>query len=97
MTHCYDIMTNPAASQTDTRLMINKDLTVGNDSKGNLEVRGYESNSSLLGSVDSKQMVKKLCTSQKNINWLYFLTFTVNQRCHFGLQQIWEYINNKGW
>lgn len=66
-------MANLAASQTDTRLIINRGLAVGNDSKGNLEVRGSGVDSSLLGSVDSKQMVKNLYTSQKNINWSYFL------------------------
>ena len=63
ITHCYDIMANLTASQTDTRLIINRGLTVGNDSEGNLEVRGSGGDSSLLGSVDSKQMVKNLCTS----------------------------------
>ena len=83
-------MANLAASQTDTQLIIYRGLTVGNDSKGSLEVRGSGGDSSLLGSVDSKQMVKNLCTSQKNIDWSYFLTFTANQSCHFGLQPIRE-------
>lgn len=71
ITHCYDMMANLAASQSDTRLIIDRGLTVGKDKYNNLEVRG-SSDSTLLGSVDSKQMVKNLCSSQKYISWSYF-------------------------
>jgi predicted GIY-YIG superfamily endonuclease len=96
ITHCYDVMANMAASQCDTRLVINRGLTVGKEIYGNLGVRG-NIDSTLLGSVDSKQMVKNLCTSQKYVKWDYFLTFTANQSCHFGLKPIRKWIENKGW
>ena len=35
ITHCYDVMANLAASTNDTRLIINRGLTVGNDIKNN--------------------------------------------------------------
>ena len=96
ISHCYDLMTNLAASQSDTRLIINRGITVGNDSNGNLQVRGSK-DSSLLGSVDSKQMVKNLCTSQKFLSWSYFLTYTANQDRHFGLKPIKKWLKHKGW
>ena len=96
ITHCYDVMANLAASKSDTRLIINRGLTVSSDKNKSLEVRGIN-DSSLLGSVDSKQMVKNLCTSQKYISWSYFLTFTANQSRHFGLRRIRKWIEKKGW
>ena len=87
ITHCYDVMANLAASQSDTRLIIDRGLTIGEDKYGNLGVRG-RNDSTLLGSMDSKQMVKNLCTSQKKIQWSFFLTFTANQSHHFGLKKI---------
>ena len=58
-------MANLAVSQNDTRLIINRGLAVSKEKYGNLGVRGGNGDSSLLGSVDSKQMVKNLCSSQK--------------------------------
>jgi predicted GIY-YIG superfamily endonuclease len=94
--HCYDVLANMAASQNDTRLVINRGLTVGKDKYGSLGVRGCN-DSSLLGSVDSKQMVKNLCSSQKYVSWSYFLTFTANQSRHFGLKPIRSWLKRKGW
>ena len=96
ITHCYDVMANMAASQSDTRMVINRGLTTSKDKYGNLGVRSTN-DSSLLGTVDSKQMVKNLCTSQKYIKWDYFLTFTANQSCHFGLKKIKQWLKSKGW
>jgi predicted GIY-YIG superfamily endonuclease len=96
ITHCYDVMANMAASQQDTRLVINRGLTVGKDKYGSLGVRG-SNDSSLLGSVDSKQMVKNLCSSQKKVQWTHFLTFTSNHKMHFGIKTIREWLDYKGW
>ena len=77
-------------------LIVDRGLTVSEDKYGNLGVRGCN-DSSLLGSIDSVQMVKNLCTSQKYISWSYFLTFTANQSRHFGLRKIKEWLDTKGW
>ena len=37
--HCYDIMANLSASRNDTRLFINRGLTVSKDKCGNLVTR----------------------------------------------------------
>ena len=69
--HCFDIMENLAACRNYTRLVINRDLTVGDNKHDNLGVRGSRYYY-ILGSIDSKQMVKNICTSQKYISWSYF-------------------------
>ena len=51
--HCYDVMANMAASQSDTRLIVERGLTVPNEKGDCLGVRGSK-DSELLGSVDSK-------------------------------------------
>ena len=96
ISHCYDVMANLAASHNDTRMIINRGLTISDDNDGNLGVRGC-GDSSILGSIDSKQMVKNLCTSQKHISWSYFLTFTANQSRHFGTKIIRKWLEDKGW
>ena len=72
--HCYDIMKNVSASRNDTRLFIKRCLTFSEDKHGNLGIIGSR-DSYILGSVDSKHMVKNLCTSQKYIYWSYFFNF----------------------
>ena len=69
--HCYDIMANLAASRNDKILLINRGTTVSEDKHGNLGIRG-SGDSSILVSIDSKQMMKNICTSQKDISWSYF-------------------------
>ena len=51
-------MVNLAASQTNTRLIINGGLVVGKDSNSDLEARVFGGDSSFLGSVNSKKMLK---------------------------------------
>ena len=60
--HCYDVLSNVAANHEDTRLILNRGLTVKDDKFGGLCVRGKK-DSSLTGSIDSKQMVRNLCLS----------------------------------
>ena len=38
--HCYDMLTNLAANHEDTRLILNRGLTVSDDAKGGLGLRG---------------------------------------------------------
>ena len=93
---CYDIMSNMAASHEDTRLILNRGLTVGDDKTGGLGLRG-KGDTNLFHSIDNKQMVRNLCFSQKYHQWDYFLTFTCNQKNHFGTSPIKNWIDNKGW
>ena len=87
ISYCFDVMSNLSATYNDTRMVMNRGLTVVDDKYGGLGVRGRE-DSSFLGSVDSKQKVKNLCTLQKYVGWMHFLTFTANQKNHFGTKPI---------
>ena len=65
---CYDMLTNLAASHMDTRVAMNRggQTAAAEDMAGGLGIRGGNDSASgkLLGSIDSLQMVKNLCTAQ---------------------------------
>ena len=69
--NCYHIMANLDASSNDTILVINRGLTVSEYKHGNLGIIG-SGDSSILGSVYSKQLVKNIDASQKYISCYYF-------------------------
>ena len=51
----------------------------------------------LSDSVDNKQSVWNLCASQKYHKMDFFLTFTCNQREHFGMKYIKRWIDGNLW
>ena len=96
---CYDTMVNLTANHSDTRIVLNRGLHVGNNETSNpssstgLSVRG-ENDSGMLESIDSKQMVKNLIAAQKFYLMDYFVTFTCNQKMHFGTKPIKEWLDS---
>ena len=89
--HFYYIIENIAASSNDTRLVINCSLNIGEDKHNTLGFRG-NGNYYILGSVDSKHMVKSLFTSQIYITWSNSLSFTSNQSRNFGTKVIRQWL-----
>ena len=79
-----------------TRIVLNRGLTACEETAGGLGVRN-NIDSSLLEAIDSKQMVKNLCASQVHHPMDFFLTFTCNQRKHFGTRQIKIWIDSMEW
>ena len=71
-------------------------MTAANDSVGGLDLRGKE-DSNFLHSIDSREMVKNLCSSQEFFEWDVFLTFTCNVRKHFGAKPMQEWLDNDEW
>ena len=71
-------------------------MTAANDSVEDLDLRGKDE-SNFLHSIDSRQMVKNLCTSQEYFEWDVFLTFTCNMRKHFGTKPIREWLDKDEW
>ena len=63
ITFAYDMLTNLAATHEDTRLVLQRGLTVSEDNANRLTVSG-KGDSALMESFDSKQMVRNLCASQ---------------------------------
>ena len=94
---CYDMISNEITNQNDTRMVVNKGLTASQDKKGNLQLRGGNQSSPLLDSVDSKQVIKELMSSQKYVPFTHFLTFTCNMKRHFGTKPIKEWIDSDNW
>ena len=54
ISHCYDMLNNIAANREDTRVILNRGLTVDENSKSGLGLRG-KGDSSLIGLVDNKK------------------------------------------
>ena len=61
-----------------------------------LKVRSRE-DTLLSDSVDSKQTVRNLCSSQKYHKMDFFLTFTCNQSEHFGMAPIKKWLDSGLW
>ena len=68
---------NIATNSEYTRVILNRSLTVDKNSKSGLGFR-EKGDSSLIVSVNNKQMACNLCYSQKYVSWLNFLIFTCN-------------------
>ena len=71
-----------------------KGVTSSNTSAGGLDLR-CKDDSNFLHSIDSRQMVKILCSSQEYFQWDISLTFTCNMRKYFGTKPIREWIDDK--
>ena len=91
----YDILCSIAANHNDMRSS-GKGMTAANDSVGGLDLRGKD-DSNFLHSIDSRQMVKNLCSSQEFFQWDIFLTFTCNMRKHFGTKPIRQWLDDDDW
>ena len=91
----FDILTNLTLNREDSRIILNRGLMVSTGDTG-LEVNGKD-NTSLHDSIDSKKMVRCLCTSQVYHQMHYFLTFTCNQSKHFGTKMIKNWTDGTDW
>ena len=90
---CYDTLTNLTLNKEDSRIILNRGLTVSPDGLG--IVLRSKKDSRLADSIDSKTMVKNLCSSQKCHLMNFFLTFTCNKAKHFCISLIKNYIDSK--
>ena len=75
---------------------MNRGLTASDDDSGGLGIRA-KNDSALLESIDSRQMVCNLSASQKIMKMDFFLTFTCNQREHFGTKPIKLWTDSDEW
>ena len=92
----YDMLANLSANKMDTRIILNRGLTTADDESGGLGLRGKQ-DESLLESFDSSTTVKNLCASQYYHKMDFFLTFTCNQKKHFGVKNVKEWIDSGAW
>lgn len=94
--HLYDMQANLAANHQDTRLILNRGLAVENAKTGGLGLRG-KGDSPLLETVESTTNARNLCFSQKHHPWTHFLTYTGNQKKHFGTAPLKNWIDDGSW
>ena len=95
----YDTMTNLSVNHNDARIVLHRGLTVDDESDIGIGVRGKKSgDSAILESIDSKQMVKNLSSSEKYIGKFdMFITLTCNMKQHFGTKIVKEWIDSDQW
>jgi hypothetical protein len=93
----FDTLTNLCATHNDTRMIVNRGLTIGNDdSAGGLGVR-CKNDSAFSESADNKETVRNLSAAQKYHEKTHFATYTVNQKKHFGVSPIRNWLDSCNW
>ena len=73
-----------------------KGATSSNTVSRGLDLR-IKDDSEFFHSIDSRHMVKNLCTSQEYFQWDIFLTFTCNMRKYFGTNPIRDWLDDNEW
>jgi hypothetical protein len=91
----WDILSNLSLNRQDSRMILNRGFSVADTDTG-LEVIG-SGKSGLHDSIDSKQMVKNLCSSQRYKKMTEFITLTCNMKQHFGIKMIKNWIDSEKW
>ena len=91
----YDLLTNLSLCREDSMIVLNRGLQASTKETC-LQIRGRE-DSLLSDSVDNKQTVRNLCASQIYHKMDLFLTFTCNQKEHFGMSMIKRWIDGQLW
>ena len=91
----FDILSNLLLNNTDSRIILHRGLTCCDGNIG-ISIRS-SGDTSLHDSIDSKQIVKNLCASQKYLPMNFFITFTVNQMEHFGVKKIKQWVDSTLW
>ena len=87
----YDILVNHSLNREDSRIILNRGLMESTSQTG-MKVRSSD-DGLLSDSIDNKQHVRNLCSSQKYHKMDFFLTFTCNQKEHFGLSVVKNWID----
>ena len=96
ISYCYDKITNLTLNHQDSRIILNRGLTVDKEERNGIGVRG-KSDSTLFQGLDSKRAANNLCAAQTKHNFTYFLTFTCNQEKHFGIKKLRHHLKNGDW
>ena len=88
-------MANLSLNRQDSCIVNNRGFQVANTDTG-LEAN-RKNNSSLHDSIDSKKMVKNLCSSQRYLQMTEFSTLICNQKKHYGIKNIKYWIDDIEW
>ena len=96
ISYSYDKITNLTMNHQDSRIVLNRGLTVDKEEKNGIGVRG-KSDTALFEALDSKRAAKSLCAAQTKHDFTYFLTFTCNQEKHFGIKKLRQHLKSSNW
>ena len=91
--YCYDKLNNLSINHEDYHIVLNRGLIIYSESTNGIGVT-CKNNSSLFQSIDSKQIVRNLCASQKYHKMGLFITFDLNKSENFGLEEICNWIDS---
>ena len=92
----YDVLTNGAMSNVDSRLVDRHGFKVDVVSPHGISVREKD-DSDLSESVDSHQAALDLAAAMPYVTFDLFLTFTCNQRLHPGVRHLHKYKESMKW
>ena len=90
-------MTNIDTNKHDTQMVVNKGLTASQDESSGINLMGRSNESHLLDAVDSKKTINNLMSSYKYHGFGMFVTFTCNNKKHFGTKPMKEWIDGNAW
>ena len=92
----FDELGNMALNSCHSRDVFQIGFVKDNTSKTRMAVH-EKGHTNLSECVDSQKMVMNFSTSQKYIDWTWFLIFTLNQKEHPGLIHLHEWENSMKW
>ena len=92
----FDQLGNLSLNHIHSRDIFERGFVVDNNSYCGMSVRD-KGKTELAGSIDSRQMVQNLSSSQKYIKYTWFLTFTANQSEHPGIHHLHKWKNSLEW
>jgi PIF1 helicase. len=92
----YDVLTNGAMSNTDSRLVERHGFKVDVVSPQGMSLRDKEEND-LSESVDSHQAALDLAAAMPHVEFDLFLTFTCNQQLHPGVKHLHKFKESMEW
>ena len=96
MCYYFDILANKLLNTCHSRDIFQRGFVVDDKSSIGMSVKDKDS-SNLSESIDSRQMVLNLSSSQKYVKYTWFLTFTANHREHPGLAHLHEWKTSMKW
>lgn len=96
LAYVYDVLTNGAMSNTDSRLVERHGFKVDVVSPQGMSLRDKEEND-LSESVDSHQAALDLAAAMPHVEFDLFLTFTCNQQLHPGVKHLHKFKESMEW
>ena len=96
MTCYFDELGNMELCHNHSRDVFQRGFVVDNKSVTGMDMHG-KGHTNLSECIDCQKMVMNLATSQKYIDWTWYLTFTLNQKKYPELCHLHKWKLSKNW